>query len=157
LRRRVVDAIAGRGAPAGDPRPAERAVAVVDQQRRRDPRHAGSVARRSAARAACAMIRSRSRRGTALTPPGRPDGPTEWYEVKPAIRAHAAVASMEEYQRLYRLSLDNPEWFWGEQAKILDWFHPWHAVFDADYDAVDFSWYLGGRLNACFNCVDRHL
>jgi acetyl-CoA synthetase len=64
---------------------------------------------------------------------------------------------MEEYQRLYRLSLDNPEWFWGEQAKTLTWYHPWHTVFDADYEEVDFSWFSGGRLNACFNCVDRHL
>jgi acetyl-CoA synthetase len=64
---------------------------------------------------------------------------------------------MEEYQRLYRLSLDNPEWFWGEQAKTLTWFHPWQSVFDADYNEVDFSWFSGGRLNASFNCIDRHL
>jgi acetyl-CoA synthetase len=79
------------------------------------------------------------------------------YEVKPHIRDHAHIRSMEEYLRLYRLSLDNPDWFWGEQAKTLDWFHPWHRVLDADYDEIDFSWYSGGRLNACFNCVDRHL
>jgi acetyl-CoA synthetase len=64
---------------------------------------------------------------------------------------------MEEYQRLYRLSLDNPEWFWGEQAKTLTWYHPWQSVFDADYKEVDFAWFSGGRINACFNCVDRHL
>ena len=64
---------------------------------------------------------------------------------------------MEEYKRLYRLSLDNPEWFWGEQAKALTWYHPWQRVFDADYDEVDFAWFSGGRLNASFNCIDRHL
>ncbi|MFI5184052.1 MAG: acetate--CoA ligase [Vicinamibacteria bacterium] len=79
------------------------------------------------------------------------------YPVKPEIAARAHIRSMDEYQRLYRLSLDNPEWFWGEQAKALTWFHPWQAVFDADYDEVDFAWYSGGRLNASFNCVDRHL
>jgi acetyl-CoA synthetase len=79
------------------------------------------------------------------------------YDVKPHIRARAHLKSMEEYQRLYRLSLDNPEWFWGEQAKALTWYHPWHQVLDADYEEVDFAWYSGGRLNACFNCVDRHL
>ncbi len=79
------------------------------------------------------------------------------YPVKPHIAARAHINSLEEYERLYRLSLDNPEWFWGEQAKILDWFHPWHTVFDADYEEVDFGWFLGGRLNACYNCVDRHL
>ncbi|PYQ22293.1 MAG: acetate--CoA ligase [Acidobacteria bacterium] len=65
--------------------------------------------------------------------------------------------SLQEYQRLYRLSLDSPEWFWGEQAKTLSWFHEWQSVLDADYEEVDFSWYSGGRLNASFNCVDRHL
>ena len=77
--------------------------------------------------------------------------------VKPHIVERAHIDSMEEYERLYRLSLDNPEWFWAEQAKMLTWFHPWHTVFDADYDEVDFAWFSGGRLNACFNCVDRHI
>jgi len=77
--------------------------------------------------------------------------------VKPHIAEGAHIPTMEEYQRLYRLSLDNPEWFWAEQAKTLTWFHPWNTVLDADYEEVDFAWYSGGRLNACFNCVDRHL
>jgi acetyl-CoA synthetase len=77
--------------------------------------------------------------------------------VKPHIQQRAHIRSMEEYERLYRLSLDNPEWFWAEQAKALDWFHPFTRVLDADYAEVDFAWFSGGRLNACYNCVDRHL
>jgi acetyl-CoA synthetase len=79
------------------------------------------------------------------------------YPVKPHIAQRAYINSMEEYHRLYRLSLDNPEWFWGEQAKHITWYHPWQRVFDADYEEVDFSWFSGGRLNASFNCIDRHL
>ncbi len=79
------------------------------------------------------------------------------YPVKDHIKSRAHINSMEEYQRLYRLSLDNPEWFWAEQAKNLTWYHPFSNVFDADYDEVDFAWFSGGRLNACYNCVDRHL
>jgi acetyl-CoA synthetase len=79
------------------------------------------------------------------------------YPVKPAIAERAHINSMEEYQRLYRLSLDSPEWFWGEQAKAITWFHPWQSVLDADYQEVDFAWFSGGRLNASFNCIDRHL
>jgi acetyl-CoA synthetase len=79
------------------------------------------------------------------------------YPVKPHIAGRAHINSRQEYERLYRLSLDNPEWFWGEQAKGLTWFHPWHSVLDVDYEEVDFAWYSGGRLNAAFNCVDRHL
>jgi acetyl-CoA synthetase len=82
---------------------------------------------------------------------------SEVYPVKQSLQQQSRINSMEEYERLYRLSLDNPEWFWGEQAKRLDWFHPWTKVFDADYDEVDFAWFSGGRLNASFNCVDRHL
>jgi acetyl-CoA synthetase len=76
---------------------------------------------------------------------------------KPHIAARAHVGSLAEYQRLYRESLDQPEAFWRRQAELLTWFHPPQAILDWDYEQVDFSWYSGGRLNACFNCVDRHL
>ncbi len=79
------------------------------------------------------------------------------YDVKPNIRAHAAVNSMAEYERLHQWSLDDPAAFWAEQAKNLSWFHPWTSVLDADYDEIDFAWFSGGRLNACYNAVDRHL
>jgi len=82
---------------------------------------------------------------------------SEIYPVKEPIRQQAHINSMEEYERLYRLSLDNPQWFWAEQARNLTWYHPWTTVFDADYEEVDFAWFSGGRLNACYNCVDRHL
>jgi len=79
------------------------------------------------------------------------------YPVKPHVRERAHLKSMEEYERQYRRSLDDPESYWGKQAKRIDWFHPWHSVFDADYQEIDFAWFSGGRVNACFNCVDRHL
>ncbi|MDA8243531.1 MAG: acetate--CoA ligase [Elusimicrobia bacterium] len=81
----------------------------------------------------------------------------EIYPVKPEIARVAHIGSMEEYKRLYGRSMEDPEKFWAEQAETLTWFHKWATVFDADYDEVDFGWFLGGRLNACFNCVDRHL
>ncbi|WNG50058.1 acetate--CoA ligase [Archangium minus] len=76
---------------------------------------------------------------------------------KEPIAAGARVKSLEEYQRLYRQSLEDPIGFWGEQAKRLDWFYPPQNVLDADMEEVDFSWYGGGKLNACHNAVDRHL
>src|SRR5262245_23895841 len=78
------------------------------------------------------------------------------YPVPPALRERGHLRSMEQYQALYRRSLEDPSAFWAEQAGVLEWFHPWHEVFDADYEQVDFAWFQGGRLNACFNCVDRH-
>ncbi len=77
--------------------------------------------------------------------------------VKPEIASRAYVSSLDEYKRLYRLSLDDPEGFWRKQADLLTWFHAPSSILDVDMKEVDFSWYGGGRLNACFNCVDRHL
>jgi acetyl-CoA synthetase len=77
--------------------------------------------------------------------------------VKPEIAAKAHVKSLAQYQEIYRRSIEDPEGFWREQAAILDWFYPPRTIFDADMVEVDFSWYSGGRLNACYNCVDRHL
>ncbi len=77
--------------------------------------------------------------------------------VKPEIANRAHIRSLEEYRRLYRLSLDDPEGFWRKQAEIITWFHQPSTIHDVDMEEVDFSWYGGGRLNACFNCVDRHL
>ena len=70
---------------------------------------------------------------------------------------HPQIDSLQEYQRLYRLSVDDPVGFWRKQAERLSWFHPFHTVRDIDMDEIDFGWYLGGRLNACFNAVDRHI
>jgi acetyl-CoA synthetase len=77
--------------------------------------------------------------------------------VKPHIAATAHVNSMEQYREMYRRSIEEPEQYWREQAAAIDWFHPPQSIFDEDMQEVDFSWYSGGRLNACFNCVDRHL
>ena len=79
------------------------------------------------------------------------------YDVPPHIRERAHIKGLDEYKRLYQQSLADPSAFWGEQAQILDWFHPWSQVLDADYEQVDFAWYSGARLNASYNCIDRHL
>jgi len=77
--------------------------------------------------------------------------------VKPEIAQGAQIDSLEKYQEMYRRSIDEPEAFWRDQTGRLTWFNEPHTIFDYDLDAVDFSWFAGGRLNACFNCVDRHL
>ncbi len=77
--------------------------------------------------------------------------------VKKEIAERAHIRSMEEYEKLYRESLEDPRVFWRKQADRLSWFHPPASVGEWDFEAVDFSWYAGGRLNACTNCVDRHV
>jgi acetyl-CoA synthetase len=77
--------------------------------------------------------------------------------VKPRIKSGAAINSIEEYQRQYARSIEDPEGFWREQAQRLHWFHQPETIFDHDPEHIDFSWFGGGRLNASHNCVDRHL
>jgi acetyl-CoA synthetase len=77
--------------------------------------------------------------------------------VKPHIAERAWIKSLDEYRETYRRSIEEPEEFWREQSRIVDWFHPPRGIMDIDTDEVDFSWFSGGRLNACYNCVDRHL
>ena len=76
---------------------------------------------------------------------------------KPDIAQNATIGSIDEYHELYRRSIDDPLGFWHEQAQRLSWFHAPDEVGYWDYERVDFSWFEGGKLNACFNCVDRHV
>ena len=79
------------------------------------------------------------------------------YAPSPEAASRSHIGSLEEYRRLYRLSLDDPEAFWAKEAEHVSWFHPFRQVLDNDYENVDFAWFLGGRTNVCYNCVDRHL
>lgn len=63
----------------------------------------------------------------------------------------------EAYDKLYEESVQNPEKFWGEQAERLSWFKKWDKVLDHDFGNAQHQWYTGGKLNASFNCLDRHL
>jgi acetyl-CoA synthetase len=76
---------------------------------------------------------------------------------KPDIAARAHVASWIQYEQLYRESIADPSAFWGRQARRLDFFHPFAQVTQQDFMKGEFAWFLGGKLNAAWNCVDRHL
>ncbi|MBM3995961.1 MAG: acetate--CoA ligase [Planctomycetes bacterium] len=69
--------------------------------------------------------------------------------------AQAHVKGMAEYEKLWKRAADNPEAFWAEQAETLSWFKKWDKVLE--WNAPFSKWFLGGKINACYNCVDRHL
>jgi len=74
-----------------------------------------------------------------------------------AVR-RAAQLSQEDYQRLYRQSVEQPDTFWAEQAKrFLDWSTPWQTVQKSDIKTGAAQWFAGGQLNVSYNCIDRHL
>jgi acetyl-CoA synthetase len=103
--------------------------------------------------------RARARRGlfSTVLPDGLFSKENPMIPVKESISRQAKVSSLDEYRRLYQESIDDPQGFWGRQAERLTWFHPPDGAGRWDYDRVDFAWYEGGKLNACFNCVDRHV
>ncbi|KPA97631.1 MULTISPECIES: acetate--CoA ligase [Pseudomonas] len=70
----------------------------------------------------------------------------------------AAQLSQDDYQRLYRQSIDHPDTFWAEQARrFLDWSRPWDTVRQYDLRTGQAQWFGGAQLNVSYNCIDRHL
>ncbi len=72
--------------------------------------------------------------------------------------AKAHVKSLDEYKKLYERSISDPDGFWGEQAKNLDWFKKWDKVLDYSFnDPLYIKWFQGGKINVSYNCLDRHI
>ena len=67
----------------------------------------------------------------------------------------AQQATLQDYDAAYRRSMEDPEGFWADVASELEWFQPWDQVFQWDYPT--FQWFLGGKCNITYNCLDRHL
>jgi len=69
----------------------------------------------------------------------------------------ASIKSLEEYEEIYQRSLDDPEGFWGEAAQQLDWYKKWDKVLVEDFKEAKHKWFVGGKLNVSYNCLDRNL
>lgn len=69
--------------------------------------------------------------------------------------AQAHIRSEEQYQQLWQRAKDDPAGFWGDMAENLHWFRKWDKVIDGQMPNT--KWFVGGKLNASYNCLDRHL
>ncbi|MBI4654486.1 MAG: acetate--CoA ligase [Nitrospirae bacterium] len=70
----------------------------------------------------------------------------------------AYIKSMDEYERLYKRSIEDPECFWAEMAeKHITWFKKWDKVLEWNFEKPEIKWFQGGKLNASYNCIDRHI
>src|SRR5437016_955058 len=80
------------------------------------------------------------------------------YDV-PADWRKRAFADDAKYKDLYARSIKDPNGFWAEQARRIDWIKPFRKVKNTSFDArnVSIKWFEDGSLNVCYNCVDRHL
>jgi acetyl-CoA synthetase len=80
------------------------------------------------------------------------------YPVPEAVKERALI-DKAGYEEMYARSVEDNEGFWAEQARRIDWMKPFSNVKDVSYakDDLHIRWYYDGTLNACYNCIDRHL
>ncbi|RYC47266.1 acetate--CoA ligase [Pectobacterium zantedeschiae] len=77
----------------------------------------------------------------------------------PTAIAENALINAQQYENMYRLSVDDPAAFWGEQGKIVDWIKPYETIKNTSFDPghIRIRWFEDGTLNVAANCLDRHL
>jgi len=79
------------------------------------------------------------------------------HPVPPAV-AKTTLLNKQQYLHMYEQSIKDPDGFWAEQAeKFVSWFQKWDKVQQWSYDDVSIKWFLNGKLNVSYNCLDRHL
>jgi acetyl-CoA synthetase len=81
---------------------------------------------------------------------------TDKIDIKPEFAANALI-DKNGYEKMHRDSLANPDKFWAEQAKCLDWIKPPTKIKNTDFHSANIKWYEDGILNVSHNCIDRHL
>jgi acetyl-CoA synthetase len=70
----------------------------------------------------------------------------------------AHIKSMNDYKKIYKRSVEDPEGFWAEMAdKQLTWFKKWDKVLEWNFEKPEIKWFIGGKINVSYNCIDRHL
>ncbi|HMG84781.1 MAG TPA: acetate--CoA ligase [Terracidiphilus sp.] len=68
---------------------------------------------------------------------------------------HAHIQSLEQYEAMYKKSIEDPEAFWAGIAEELHWFKPWDKVLEWNLPSA--KWFVGGKMNLSYNCLDRHV
>jgi acetyl-CoA synthetase len=74
------------------------------------------------------------------------------------VSEQAWIGSMEQYQEMYDRSVSDPEAFWAGQAEeLVHWEKPWDKVLEWEFETPKVEWFIGGKTNVAYNCLDRHL
>ena len=76
---------------------------------------------------------------------------------KPPLIDPITKQNLEHYKTLYQHSINNPEVYWEGIAKSITWNRPWKAVNTSDFFTGKIKWFEEAKLNACYNCLDRHV
>ncbi len=83
--------------------------------------------------------------------------PTETFEVPPSTAKRARISGYAAYESLRERSIRDPEGFWSDASKRLDWIRPFGKVLAWEFKTPTIRWFEGGRLNVSANCLDRHV
>ena len=67
------------------------------------------------------------------------------------------ITDLKEYQLIYKDSIENNDAFWSKQAERINWYEKWKKVSNNNYNEAQIKWFEGGKLNASYNCIDRHV
>jgi acetyl-CoA synthetase len=80
------------------------------------------------------------------------------FEPPREFRENAHIKSPEEFEKLYKESVGDPEGFWARMAEEnITWFKKWDKVMRYDFEKPEVRWFEGAKLNVSYNCLDRHL
>ena len=80
------------------------------------------------------------------------------FDVPKELQKTAYISSMEQYEKMYKRSISDPEGFWGEMAnENIEFFKKWDKVLEYDFNEAKVQWFKGGKLNVSYNCLDRHI
>ena len=77
--------------------------------------------------------------------------------VPAAFAEKARIKSLDQYRALYDRSISDPDGFWAQQAERITWFKKWEKVSRCDFHTAKIEWFIGGKTNVSYNCIDRHV
>jgi len=81
----------------------------------------------------------------------------EIFKPKESLTKNAWIASLEKYKELYNYSIKNRQEFWGKIGNQVSWFKKWDRVQNGSFVDANVTFFEGGKLNASYNCLDRHV
>ena len=79
------------------------------------------------------------------------------YNPPKKLSLNANYKSLQDYIEEYKRSLKENDVFWSEKAERIEWFKKWKKVSDIDFTLPKIEWFIGGKLNVSYNCIDRHI
>ena len=79
------------------------------------------------------------------------------YDPPQKLSLNAEFKSLEDYLDQYTFSVNDSDNFWSKKAERIDWYEKWDKISDVDFTKPQIRWFINGKLNVSYNCLDRHI